>query len=44
LDGSELGTVVERAGRGGRDLDAGGARGPEPAADVEVVDRGEGIV
>jgi hypothetical protein len=41
---SELRTVVERPGRGGRDLDASGARGPELATDVEVVDRGKRIV
>ena len=47
LNGSEvaeLGACVERAGRGGRDLDAGGARGSEAAADVEVVDGGERVV
>src|SRR5450755_3404130 len=40
----ELRTVVERPGRGGRDLDASGARGPKPATDIEVVDRGKRIV
>jgi hypothetical protein len=47
LDGaevSELGTVVQSARRGGRDLDASGARRPEPATDVEVVDGGERVV
>ena len=47
MDGSEvseLGACVERAGRGGWDLDAGGARGSEAVPDVEVVDGGERVV
>jgi hypothetical protein len=47
LDGaevSELGTVVQRARCGGRDLDPSGARGPEAVTDVEVVDCGERVV
>lgn len=41
---SELRAVVERARCGGRDLDSGGACRPEPATDVEVVDRGKRVV
>ena len=47
MDGSEvseLRALVERARRGGRDIDSGGACGSEAAADVEVVDRGERVV
>jgi hypothetical protein len=41
---AQLGTSVERARRGGRDLDAGGARRSETAPDVEVVDGGKRVV
>jgi hypothetical protein len=46
LNGSQvadLGALVERARHGGRDLDAGGARGSEASADVEVVNGGERV-
>lgn len=36
--------MVERLGRRGRDVKAGGCRGPEATADVEVVDGGERVV
>jgi hypothetical protein len=36
--------MVERAGRGRRDLDASRARGPKAVPDVEVVDGGERVV
>jgi hypothetical protein len=41
---TDLGSFAEGAGRGGGDLDAGGAGGAEAAAGVEVIDRREGAV
>jgi hypothetical protein len=41
---AQLSALVKRARRRGGDLDAGGARGSEAAADVEVVDGRERII